>query len=214
MDWLHTGKICGLLSAITAGVFLGSLPPDDNLVATPSDTGFDNRVLDFADVEARQTLIEHERFLRNWNLESLRCHPGRESYRVFNEPGLMGGNMVIVEAQVEGSTASLDVREFGRLAIAEDGRSHGWNPVASRQLSPTRFSKLHDQLTDILRTQAAPQINDRFVDASRVTVETCRRQRYHFFVRNSDEDTDAVIVLLARSILHLAGRDRENPWSP
>ncbi len=201
-----------MLSAIALGMFLGGVPAYKSLVPIGVDRGFDKRTLDFADLDSRRTLLEHERFLRSWGLDSLQCHQGRESYRLFNEPGLMGGDMVIVEAQIEGLRGSLDVREFGPLPVAMEGRSYGWNPLSSRQVPASRFDIISSQLTDILQADARPRINDRFVDAPRVTIETCRNQRYHFFVRNSDtyfdEDDGTKIVRLAQSLLHLAKRDQ------
>ena len=212
MDGWRIARLCGVIVAIAIGLLLGRMPADSNREPTPVDPGFDNLALDFSNPETRQALLEHERYLRDWELDSLQCHQGRESYRVFNDPGLMGGDRVIVEAQFDAHNGSIDIREFGPLAAARGRRAYGWIPVSYRMLSPDRFLEVHDQLTDVLRAGAAPRINDRYVDSSRVTLESCRNERYHFFVRNPDtfieDDGGRLIVRLARSILHLAERDR------
>ncbi|MBL0162891.1 MAG: hypothetical protein IPP82_04330 [Xanthomonadales bacterium] len=50
------------------------------------------------------------------------------------------------------------------------------------------MTAISEALTSVLKAHTAPQIDDRETDASRVFVEACRDNRYHFYTRALDLD--------------------------
>ena len=210
-------RVGALVIVIAAGLLITTMvraPSGQRPSAEITDPGFDGVAADIADPTARSTLLDHEESLRRQQLESMRCEVGDEAYRIIYESGLTGRSddrSRIVEVQVWSASASLVERTFNCSKEPDDRGVCAWRRSRYGKIPASSVIAVREALTAALKARAAPQVDHRSVDASRVFVEACRNNRYHFFTRTLDLDNTsgaAGVVLLARNLLHLTRRDQ------
>lgn len=152
--------------------------------------------MDYADPGARRALNDFETFTLGRGLDSLaaECDQSSEIYRVIRSPGLGDGDFTSVELSIAGGTANLEIRRFGTDGV---GKDYAWQVVAYRTLDESAANAIQAAAASLLNA-GLRVADDHIVDASETTAETCRRGRYHFFVRyrNGDEAFDAFATMM------------------
>lgn len=158
--------------------------------------------MDYADRDTRAALNAFETFTLGNDLDSLalRCREDVEIYRTTQSPGLADGDFTGLELSVGKDTANLRTMKFDRLGPGGD--DYGWHVVSNRTVDADEVRSIQSAADSLLNARL--KVADaRIIDAGGLTAETCRHDRYHFFLRHGAGRNDvpfATFIAAMRAI--------------